>query len=163
MTPPATPPARAASRPPARRRPFRLRALGLALAALGLALLAGPAPAAAQGLSIELNKVEDNAGSCLASLVVQNGLGHSLDRFSLDLYVFDTEGVIARQVLLDMAPLRDDKTTVARFSLILRPCGEISRILVNAVPSCRSESTGEELDCLDNLAVSSRSEVGLVK
>ena len=159
MTPTATP----NETPPARHRPFSVRAFGLALAALGLILLAGPAPAAAAGLSIELNKVEDNAGSCLASLVVQNGLGHTLDRFSLDLYVFDSAGVIARQVLLDMAPLRNDKTTVARFSLIQRPCGEISRILVNAVPSCRSEETGEELDCLDNLAVSSRSEVGLVK
>ncbi len=79
-----------------------------------------------------------NSGCCLASFVVRNGLGHTLDRFSLDLYVFDTDGVIARQVLLDMAPLRDDKTTVARFSLIQRACGKISRILVNAVSSCRS-------------------------
>jgi hypothetical protein len=135
----------------------------LALAALGLVLLAGPAPASAAGLSIELNKVEDNGGSCLASFVVQNGLGHTLDRFSLDLYVFDSEGVIARQVLLDMAPLRDDKTTVARFSLIQRPCGEVGRILVNNVPSCRSEGTGEELDCLAGLTVSSRSPVEMVK
>ncbi len=164
-----TPTARAASAlPPARRRPPRTRVpgarlLGLAFALLGLVLLAGPAPASAAGLSIELNKVEDNAGSCLASFVVQNGLGHTLDRFSLDLYVFDNEGVIARQVLLDMAPLRDDKTTVARFSLIQRPCGEVGRILVNNVPSCRSEGTGEELDCLAGLAVSSRSPVEMVK
>lgn len=134
---------------------------GLLGAALGLSALA--APAAAEGLKIELNKLEDNSGSCLASLLVQNRLGHTLDRFSLDLYVFDNDGVIARQVLLDMAPLRDDKMTVARFALIKRPCGEISRILINNVPSCRSAGTGEDLDCLAGLSVSSRSKVDLVK
>ncbi len=135
--------------------------LGAALALLGLSALA--APAAAEGLKIELNKLEDNAGSCLASLLVQNRLGHTLDRFSLDLYVFDNDGVIARQVLLDMAPLRDNQMTVARFALIKRPCADVGRILVNNVPSCRSEGTGEDLDCLADLAVSSRSKVDLVK
>ncbi len=142
---------------------WRCRAglLGAALALLGLSALA--APAAAEGLKIELNKLEDNSGSCLASLLVQNRLGHTLDRFSLDLYVFDNDGVIARQVLLDMAPLRDDKMTVARFALIKRPCADVGRILVNNVPSCRSAGTGEDLDCLADLAVSSRSKVELVK
>lgn len=149
--------------PPGRalRRRCRAGLLGAALALLGLSALA--APAAAEGLKIELNKLEDNAGSCLASLLVQNGLGHTLDRFSLDLYVFDTDGVIARQVLLDMAPLRDDKMTVARFNLIARSCADVGRILVNDVPSCRSEGTGADLDCLDDLAVSSRGKVELVK
>ncbi len=138
----------------------------LAGTALVLALLSapsGPAAAAGSGLTIELNKAEDNEGTCLASLVVQNGLGHTLDRFSMDLYVFDRDGVIARQVLLDLAPLRGDKTTVARFSLIQRPCAEVSRILVNDIPSCRSEGTGETLDCLDGLTVSSRGLIEMVK
>ena len=112
---------------------------------------------------IELNKVEDNGGSCLASFVVRNRLGHTLDRFSMDLYVFDSDGVIARQVLLDLAPLRGNKTTVLSFFLIERPCGEISRILINDIPSCRSEGTGETLDCLDGLSVSSRSPIEMVK
>ena len=150
-----------------RRRAAYRRALPvLAGTALVLALLSapsGPAAVAGSGLMIELNKVEDNEGTCLASLVVQNGLGHTLDRFSMDLYVFDRDGVIARQVLLDLAPLRGDKTTVARFSLIKRPCAEVSRILVNDIPSCRSEGTGETLDCLDGLSVSSRGLIEMVK
>jgi hypothetical protein len=66
-------------------------------------------------------------------------------------------------VLLDLAPLRGDKTTVARFSLIKRPCGEISRILVNDIPSCRSEGTGETLDCLAGLSVSSRGPIEMIQ
>ncbi len=125
---------------------------------------AGPAPAAAEGgLEIELNKVEDSGGGCLASFVVYNGLGHTLDRFSMDLYVFDRAGIIAREVLIDLAPLRTDKTRVARFALIQRACEEVGRVLVNDIPSCRSQGTGEILDCLDGLAVSSRSRVEMVK
>ncbi len=95
--------------------------------------------------------------------MVRNKLGHTLDRFSLDLYVFDRDGVIARQVLLDLAPLRNAKTTVARFSLIKRACDDVGQILVNDVPSCRSEGTGETLDCLAGLSVSSRGRIEMVK
>ncbi len=149
-----------------RRAPFRRVLPVLAGAALVVAIAAGlgvPAPAGEPGIGIELNKVEDNSGSCLASFVVRNGLGQTLDRFSMDLYVFDSDGVIARQVLLDLAPLRGNKTTVLSFFLIERPCGEISRILINDIPSCRSEGTGEALDCLDGLSVSSRSLIEMVK
>ncbi|MCH8038503.1 MAG: Tat pathway signal sequence domain protein [Proteobacteria bacterium] len=158
--------ARAASVLLLRRALFRRIRPVLSGAALVLAIAAGlgvPAPAGEPGIEIELNKVEDNGGSCLASFVVRNRLGHTLDRFSMDLYVFDSDGVIARQVLLDLAPLRGNKTTVLSFFLIERPCGEISRILINDIPSCRSEGTGETLDCLDGLSVSSRSPIEMVK
>ncbi len=163
--------ARAASILLLRRAPFRRalfqRALpALAGAALVLAIATGlgaPAPAGEPGIEIELNKVEDNGGSCLASFVFRNRLGHTLNRFSMDLYVFDRDGVIARRVVLDLAPLRGDKITVAQFFLIERPCGEVSRILINDIPSCRSEGTGETLDCLDGLTVTSRSLIEMVK
>ncbi len=132
--------------------------VGAALIVTGLG-----AAAAGPGLEIELNKAEDGDGSCVASLVVRNDMGHTLDRFSMDLYVFDGDGVIARQVLLDLAPLRGAKTTVARFNLIAGPCAEVSRILVNDIPSCRGEDSGEALDCLAALTVSSRSSIEMVK
>ena len=132
-------------------------------AALALAGPGGAVSAADPGLEIELNKVEDGEAACIASFVVRNAMGHTLDRFSMDLYVFDSAGVIARQVLLDLAPLRGNKTTVARFNLIARPCGEVSRILVNDIPSCRGEGSGEALDCLAALTVSSRGSIEMVK
>jgi len=142
--------------------------LGAASIAIGLS---GPAAAAEPGLDIELNKAEDGEGACVASFVIRNGLGQSLDRFSMDLYVFDGDGVIARQVLLDLAPLRgasggaqgNSKTTVARFNLIAGPCAGVSRILVNDIPSCRGAASGEALDCLAALKVSSRGKIEMVK
>jgi hypothetical protein len=125
--------------------------------------LSAPAAAAEPGLDIELNKTVDGDGACVASFVVRNDMGQSLDRFSMDLYVFDSDGVIARQVLLDLAPLRDAKTTVARFNLIARPCAEVSRILVNDIPTCRGAASGATLDCLAALTVSSRNKIEMVK
>ncbi len=86
-----------------RRAPFRFALPVLTGAALVLAVAAGlgaPAPAGEPGLDIELNKVEDNGGSCLASFVFRNRLGHTLNRFSMDLYVFDRDGVIARRQMV---------------------------------------------------------------
>ena len=113
-------------------------------------------------LSIELNKAEDNDRStCVAAFVLRNDLAASLDRFSLDLYVFDSEGIIVRQLVLDLAPLRNDKTTVVRFPLLSQPCATIGRVLVNDIPSCRSAETGEDIDCVAALQVSSRDRIAL--
>lgn len=145
---------------------IRWRLMRLARAAFtgSALLLLGAVPATgAESLHIELNKVEDSGDSCLASFVIRNELGQTLDRFSLDIYVFDRDGIIARQVLLDLAPLPVNKTTVARFSLIQTACDDIGQVLVNNIPSCRSEATGETLDCLAGLTVSSRSRIDLVK
>ncbi len=142
---------------------YKLAGPAIVAAALVVTGLSGAGSAAEPGLDIEFNKAEDGDGTCVASLVVRNDMGQTLDRFSMDLYVFDRDGVIARQVLLDLAPLRGDKTTVARFNLIARPCAEVSRILVNDIPSCRAEGSGETLDCLAALTVSSRGSIEMVK
>jgi hypothetical protein len=127
---------------------------------LTLGFAAAPGAHAA-GLSIELNKIEDSDGACLGTFVIGNGMGHSLDRFSLDLYVFDRDGVVARRVAIDLAPLRRDKTTVTRFPLIQSACDRVGRVLVNDIPACRSADSGEMLDCLTDLSLTSRAGVEL--
>lgn len=133
-------------------------------AACGAAFMIGPLPARAQdgGLSIELNKVEDFEGGCMASFVFQNNLGVTLDRFNLDLYLFDAKGVILRRVTIDLAPLSNGKTRVAQFRLHNGSCKDLSEILVNDIPQCRAEN-GAHVDCLAGLKVSSRSAIALVK
>jgi hypothetical protein len=141
------------------------RALAGLAAAIGLAtaLTFAAAPSRAEaGLAIELNKVEDLGGGCVASLIFQNNLGATLDRFSLDLFLFDRKGVILRRVTIDMAPLQNGKTRVAQFHLYPGPCAEVSRILVNDFPQCRAEN-GASVDCLAGLTVSSRSTIELAK
>ena len=127
-------------------------------------IMLAPLPASAQssGLSIELNKAEDVDGGCVASFVFQNNLGATLDRFNLDLFLFDPDGVIVRRVTIDLAPLLNGKTRVAQFHLHSGACVGLGRILVNDFPKCRAE-TGAQLDCLAGLTVSSRSAIALAK
>lgn len=136
-------------------------ALFAALAVLLTVGFAAAPGARAAGLSIELNKIEDSDGACLGTFVIGNGMGHSLDRFSLDLYIFDRDGVVARRVAIDLAPLRRDKTTVTRFPLIQSACDRVGRVLVNDIPACRSADSGEMLDCLTDLSLTSRAGVEL--
>jgi len=111
-------------------------------------------------LTIELNKMEDTAQGCLSSFLFDNRTGHQLSRFQIDLVVFDAEGIAAKQMLLDMAPLYEDKKTLASFLLDETACDKIGSILVNSVPRCENGS-GNEVGCIDLLEVSSRSQVPL--
>jgi hypothetical protein len=111
-------------------------------------------------LTIELNKMEDTAQGCLSSFLFDNQTGHQLNRFQIDLVFFDPEGVAAKQLLLDMAPLYADKKTFASFLLDETACNKIGSILVNGVPRCENGS-GQEVGCTALLEVSSRTEVPL--
>lgn len=130
--------------------------------ALGLVAIA-PAQAADEGeLLIELNKLEDTDEGCRSLFLFDNGTGHELHRFRVDLILFDQKGVYARQVLLDMAPLYQDKKVVASFMLPDQECASIGSILVNDVPHCEN-GAGAELDCVKLLSVRSRSDTPLEK
>src|SRR5687767_10888681 len=116
-------------------------------AALGLLVGAQPLTAAEAELLIELNKLEDTDEGCRSLFVFDNATGHELNRFQVDLILFDQEGVYARQVMLDMAPLSQDKKIVASFLLPDQQCDAIGSILVNDLPQCE-DGAGAQLDCV---------------
>ncbi|MFP6773372.1 MAG: hypothetical protein VCE74_13720 [Alphaproteobacteria bacterium] len=116
---------------------------------------ATPTPAEANSLTLELNKVTDSPQGCLATLLIGNKLERNLDRFRLDLVLFNGKGVLFDRVLIDLAPLPRGRTTVASFPLVPGTCTGVSRILLQDVPACRAEGQ-KEMDCLSGIAVSSR-------
>jgi hypothetical protein len=132
------------------------------IAALAFASVTAMAVADEPSLDIELNKIEDSAEGCRSVFVFDNRTGHDLNRFRIDLILFDAEGVYAKQLLLDMAPLYDDKKTVASFMLAEGPCDSIGSVLVNDVPWCEN-GTGSPIDCVRLLDVSSKAELPLQK
>lgn len=135
---------------------FAALAFALAASAAGLVVAGEPS------LDIELNKIEDSAEGCRSVFVFDNKTGHDLNRFRIDLILFDPEGVYAKQLLLDMAPLYADKKTVASFLLGEEPCGSIGSILVNDVPWCEN-GTGTAIDCVRLLEVGSKASLPLQK
>jgi hypothetical protein len=131
-------------------------------AALGFLVVAQPLAAAESELLIELNKLEDTEQGCRSLFVFDNATGHELNRFQVDLILFDQEGVYARQVMLDMAPLSEDKKVVASFLLPDQQCATIGSILVNDLPQCEN-GAGAQVDCVKLLEVRSRTDTPLEK
>jgi hypothetical protein len=113
-------------------------------------------------LSIELNKVESTEQGCLSVFLLDNETGQELHRLRLDLVVFDQKGIYAKQLLVDMAPLYEDKKTMASFLLGELPCDDIGSVLINDVPQCEN-GAGASLDCVKLLQVQSRSDIPLEK
>lgn len=130
--------------------------------ALGAMLVTPPLFGAEPRLTIELNKLEDTQEGCRSLFVFDNETGHELNRFQVDLILFDREGVYAKQLLLDMAPLYEDKKVLASFLLAEDPCASIGSVLINDVPWCEN-GAGATVDCVKLLEVESRTEVPLEK
>ena len=84
--------------------------LGLTTAAPGWAQQAaqGAAPAAGNGIPLELNKLEpitQGGPGCRVYFLVSNPDAEPFEQFRLDLILFGADGVIARRVALDLGPL----------------------------------------------------------
>ena len=133
---------------------------------LGLfaATLAAGAAAQTQGIAIELNRAQSEpGGGCQGAFVIQNHTGQTLDRFNIDICVFNAEGKILDRLIVDLAPLHGGRTRIASFGLSPQPCAAISKLVVHDIPECRSQETQSQLDCIHDLSVSSRSVIGLSK
>jgi hypothetical protein len=150
----------------ARIRPFH------GLAVLGLATVPWHAvhaqTPAVPLIPLELNKLEPlsaPANGCRFYLVTSNPDAEPVTEFRLDLIVFGTDGVIARRVAVNLAPLPARKTAVRPFDLPGVPCDGVGRVLVNDVLACR---IGLRVDpppspCLERLQLSSHARAELAK
>lgn len=130
--------------------------------ALAFGLLSSTVRADESSIIIELNKAENTEQGCRPLFLFDNRSGHQLNRFQVELVLFDQEGVYSNQVLLDMAPLYDGKKTIASFLFTDIACDQIGSILVNDLPACKN-SAGSTLDCLALLQVTSKSDIALEK
>jgi hypothetical protein len=126
-------------------------------------LIAGaPCAFSADTLNVELNKLEVQDGACRAYLVFENQTPHSFSQLALDLVMFDKDGVIAKRLAVDVAPLPAGKTSVKLFDIEDLACDGIGRILVNDAIDCQ-EDGGKISDCVALIEPSSRSDVSMVK
>ncbi len=161
-----------------RRARWRWIAALVALAAAGGHNASAQSPAAPP-ISIELNKLEPlpaaagasatTSAGCRVYVVVTNPDPEPITRLRLDLILFGTDGVIARRVALDLAPLPARKTAVRLFDLQGQPCDGIDHVLVNDVLSCQfgnREGTAPDEPgqaCMDRLQLSSRAKAAMTK
>lgn len=134
------------------------RAFGFA----ALTVLSTASAFAADPLGVELNRLEERDGSCRVYLVLSNPSPRSYEALKLDLVLFGPDGVIARRVAVDTAPLRPTKTTVKLFDVSGLPCTGIGSVLLNDVIECRGTDVSAT-DCVASVQPSSRSSVAFTK
>jgi hypothetical protein len=118
--------------------------------------------AGSESLHIELNRLEEHADGCRVHLVVENASPRAYSSYRLDLVIFARDGVIARRLALETAPLRANKTMVKEFALNGLACAGVGRILLNDVSACVSAEVHMD-DCVASTRISSRAAVAFVK
>lgn len=108
-------------------------------------------------IAIELNKLEAReGGTCRAYVVFENRSGEAYEALRLDLIFFGVDGVIAKRLAVDAAPLKPRKTAVKLFDVADLDCAKIGQVLLNDILACREKADAEAQGCADRLAVSSR-------
>lgn len=149
----------------------RLARTGLILLATAWASFLSVSPVLSQtpaaqpdgSVAIELNKVETKPdGACRAYLVVENGTAGSFRELKLDMVMFDTDGVVARRLAVQVAPLPAGKTSLKVFDIKGLPCEKLGRLLLNDVMTC-ADAAETRTNCLDAISTRSRGRVELIK
>jgi len=130
--------------------------------ALLMGAAASPTFAQNAGVSVELNKLEAANGACRAYLVLNNATGSAFGTLKLDLVMFDQEGIVAKRLAVETAPLPADKTILKVFDIDSLACAEVGRVLLYDVLSCADDS-GARDDCTALITLSSRTDAPFVK
>lgn len=131
--------------------------------AAALLLSLPPLPGMAQDsgrITVELNNASDTeTGACRLTFVATNRSGTGFDAAAWQVGVFDAQGVVRSLLVLEFGALAEDRTRIVLFDLPGRPCGDISRVVVNDVTACRTADGGSSPLCLDALDARSRTDI----
>jgi hypothetical protein len=113
-------------------------------------------------VAIELNKLEPKDSDCRAYFVIDNKSDKTYETLKLDFILFRPDGIIDQRFAVELAPLRAKKRTVKLFDVSNTSCDDVGSFLINDVMECKAGSE-DVADCLEGLAVSSRTDNALNK
>lgn len=132
------------------------------LVAAGVLLFCGVAAAAPSTVEIELNKLEPVDGACRAYMVFRNQSDSTFASYRLDLVMFGKDGVLAKRIVVEAAPLAASKTSLKQFDIQGLACPDLGQVLLNDVTACRDQ-VGEKPDCAAAVKLQSKGDVQFVK
>ncbi len=121
-----------------------------------------PAADEAAKLHMELNKLETQGNACRTYLVFKNETDSSFKTLKLDLVIFGVDGIVAKRLAVEAAPLAADKTSLKVFDIGDVTCDKIGQVLLNDVTAC-ADQEGEIDECIAKLDLTSRGEVDFTK
>ena len=115
-------------------------------------------------LNIELNNISVNNSICQVYIRVRNATETAYDAFKIDLAFFDKGGVINDRVLVDLAPLRDRKTSIHVFDMPDLDCDNVGEVLLNDITECvPDEGSARPSDCFDAVELSAKGDIAFVR
>jgi len=126
-----------------------------------LTLFSGLCVAQVGGITVELNKLQPVKDACRAFLVTQNLTDTQFDSLQLDVVMFDDNGIVAKRLVVDIAPLSPGKTSLKVFDIDGLSCDKIGQLLLNNVVKCQ-DANGPRQDCLSLVRVSSRADIAFI-
>ena len=139
-----------------------LLAAALSVSGTGIAKAQEAAsPPDAPFLSIELNRLEQQTGTCRLTFVAQNGLGVDVSAIVIETVLFDRTDQVIDLTLFDFQGLPDGSPRVRQFDLAAVDCASLGRVLLNDVHACTGANLTPEV-CADGLRWSSRTDVEVV-
>ena len=111
-------------------------------------------------LVIELNNARQAGKNCRLSLVIQNRMPSAIKTLSLEIVLFNGQGLVEQFLKLKAGALPAGKMRVKQFDLKDRNCGDVSKILINQIAECKGENLGPAV-CTGALSISSRTSIKL--
>ncbi|WP_298853107.1 hypothetical protein [uncultured Ruegeria sp.] len=112
-------------------------------------------------LLVELNSVEDVAGSCKLTFLVKNETGQSIDGVVFETVIIDAEGSVLNFSLFNFRDLPAGRPRVRRFNLQNRTCDSVGQAIINGTSSCVVGGSESDI-CGKTLTPSSRVEMELL-
>lgn len=91
----------------------------------------------ANGIEIELNKLEQAEAGCRLTFKSSNHLSANLENLSIEVYLLDVKGIALQSIQFAFGAIAASKARFANFDLKDRKCDEIGAIFVNEVKSCK--------------------------
>ncbi|WP_170414594.1 hypothetical protein [Ruegeria atlantica] len=113
------------------------------------------------GVSIELSSSEAKGEGCLLSFVAENAYEIDIEGAVYETVLFGAEGQVALLTLLDFAELPSGKPRVRQFQFNDMACDQISRVLINGVQECETQSDMADA-CMSGLTLKSRLETEVI-
>lgn len=125
---------------------------------------AGAAVAQDSSINIELNNIASRNDVCQVYIRVRNQTDAAYDAFKIDLAFFDKAGVINDRVLIDLAPLRSNKTSIHVFDMPDLDCNNVGEVLLNDITECTAaDGATAPTDCIAAVQLSSRGDITFVR
>jgi hypothetical protein len=113
-------------------------------------------------IHVELNKLQQVKGACRAYLVTQNFTQLRLKSLKLDVVMFDSNGIVAKRLAVQIGPMPKGKTSLKVFDIQGLSCDDIGQLLLNGVLECK-DNKGTRNDCLAMISVSHRGSVAFIE